>query len=92
MDNLPDSIEAIYFLSIKDILYKSSNLPISLKRLYVRINVDIEDLKQNGYIQENPVDGNIKITGKSEQAIRKKSLDEIFGKLKKTKQLLWKIY
>ncbi|MBN8838379.1 MAG: VWA domain-containing protein [Sphingobacteriia bacterium] len=46
----------------------------------------IEDLKQNGYLQENPANGSVNITGKSEQTIRKKSLEEIFGKLKKTKQ------
>ncbi len=45
----------------------------------------IQDLKDNGYLQENPVDGAMNITGKSEQTIRKKSLEEIFGKLKKTK-------
>jgi len=45
----------------------------------------IEDLKDNGYLQDNPVDGTMKITGKSEQSIRKRSLEEIFGKLKKTK-------
>ena len=32
------------------------------------------------------MDGSFKITGKSEQTIRKKSLEEIFGKLKKTQQ------
>jgi Ca-activated chloride channel family protein len=46
----------------------------------------IEDLKQNGYLNENPVDGSFKISGKTEQTIRKRSLEEIFGKLKKTKQ------
>jgi uncharacterized protein with von Willebrand factor type A (vWA) domain len=46
----------------------------------------IEDLKQNGYLAENPVTGDFKITGKSEQSIRKRSLEEIFGKLQKTKQ------
>ncbi len=46
----------------------------------------IQDLKDNGYLNENPADGSMKITGKSEQTIRKKSLEEIFGKLKKTKQ------
>ncbi len=46
----------------------------------------IDDLKQNGYMQEKQEDGSFSITGKSEQAIRKKSLEEIFGKLKKTKQ------
>ncbi len=46
----------------------------------------IEDLKEQGYLKENEQDGAYKITAKSEQTIRKRSLDEIFGKLKKTKQ------
>src|ERR1035437_7073898 len=46
----------------------------------------IEDLKDKGYIDENKQNGEIKITPKTEQGIRKKSLEEIFGKLKKTKQ------
>ncbi len=45
----------------------------------------IDELKNNGYLQENAIDGTIKITSKSEQTIRKRSLEEIFGKLKKTK-------
>ncbi len=45
----------------------------------------IEDLKANGYIKESEQDGSFKITAKSEQVIRKKSLEEIFGKLKKSK-------
>ena len=46
----------------------------------------IEDLKENGYLAENPVSGEFNITGKSEQTIRRRSLEEIFGKLQKTKQ------
>jgi Ca-activated chloride channel family protein len=46
----------------------------------------IEDLKANGYIKENDANGEIKLTGKSEQTIRKRSLEEIFGKLKKSRQ------
>ncbi len=46
----------------------------------------IEDLKEKGYIDEKKETGEIKITPKTEQGIRKKSLEEIFGKLKKTKQ------
>ncbi|MEP6676978.1 MAG: VWA domain-containing protein [Ferruginibacter sp.] len=45
-----------------------------------------EDLKQKGYIDENKQDGSIKITPKTEQGIRRNSLEEIFGKLKKTKK------
>ena len=44
----------------------------------------IEDLKKNGYIQEDePESGSFQITAKSEQSIRQKSLEEIFGKLKR---------
>ena len=46
----------------------------------------IDELKEKGYIEENQLTGEIKITPKTEQGIRKKSLEEIFGKLKKTKQ------
>lgn len=45
----------------------------------------IEDLKDKGYISDNGQNGEIKITPKTEQGIRKRSLEEIFGKLKKTK-------
>jgi Ca-activated chloride channel family protein len=43
----------------------------------------IQDLKDKNYIEENELDKTISITTKSEQAIRKQSLEEIFGKLKK---------
>jgi Ca-activated chloride channel homolog len=46
----------------------------------------IEDLKDKGYITDDNQLGEIKITPKTEQGIRKRSLEEIFGKLKKTKQ------
>lgn len=46
----------------------------------------IEDLKTQGYLKENEQDGQYRITAKTEQSIRQRSLDEIFGKLKKTKQ------
>lgn len=46
----------------------------------------LEDLKRKGYIDGDPQEGSIKISPKTEQGIRKKSLEEIFGKLKKTKQ------
>jgi uncharacterized protein with von Willebrand factor type A (vWA) domain len=45
----------------------------------------IEDLKNNGILNENNATGQIKLSSKGEQTIRKRSLDEIFGKLKKTK-------
>src|ERR1044071_9004516 len=43
----------------------------------------IDELKQKGYITDDNQRGEIKITSKTEQGIRKKSLEEIFGKLKK---------
>ena len=46
----------------------------------------IDELKEKGYITDENQNGEIKITPKTEQGIRKKSLEEIFGKLKKTKQ------
>jgi uncharacterized protein with von Willebrand factor type A (vWA) domain len=45
----------------------------------------IEDLKREGYIQEDePESGTFNITAKSEQSIRQRSLEEIFGKLKRS--------
>ncbi len=46
----------------------------------------IDELKDKGYITDDNQPGEIKITPKTEQVIRKKSLEEIFGKLKKTKK------
>jgi uncharacterized protein with von Willebrand factor type A (vWA) domain len=46
----------------------------------------IDELKEKGYLDENNQTGEIRITSKTEKGIRKRSLEEIFGKLKKTKQ------
>jgi len=46
----------------------------------------IDELKDKGYIDDQNENGEIRITPKTEQGIRKRSLEEIFGKLKKTKQ------
>ncbi len=45
----------------------------------------IDDLKEKGYLDENNQTGEFRITPKTEQGIRKRSLEEIFGKLKKTR-------
>lgn len=45
----------------------------------------IEDLKKNGYISEEGPNGEFKLNPKSEQNLRQSALEEIFGKLKKTK-------
>jgi Ca-activated chloride channel family protein len=44
----------------------------------------IQDLKDKGYVKENVVNGDFTPTGKTNQTIRKKSLEEVFGKLKKS--------
>lgn len=44
-----------------------------------------EDLKRKGYITEENAEGEVRLTSKSEQSIRKSALDEIFGKLKKSR-------
>lgn len=74
-----DAAEALSWLNELDKQYKLTNNEYGIGDF-------IEDLKNNGYLQENPLTGNFTITGKTEQSIRKKSLEEIFGKLKKTQQ------
>ena len=44
-----------------------------------------EDLKTKGYLTEEKVDGQIAMTPKTERSIRRQSLEEIFGKLKRSK-------
>jgi Ca-activated chloride channel family protein len=46
----------------------------------------IEDLKKKGYLKEDEKTGQLSMTAKSEQNIRRNALEEIFGKLKKTGQ------
>ena len=43
-----------------------------------------EDLKKKGYITEKEGEGQVVMTPKGEQSIRKSALDEIFGKLKRS--------
>lgn len=45
----------------------------------------IEELKEKGYLDESPATGAFQITSKTEQTIRRRSLEEIFGKLKKSR-------
>ncbi len=46
----------------------------------------IEDLKDKGYITDQTPDGKFEVTAKSEQKMRSSALEEIFGKLKKSKR------
>ncbi|MBT1687544.1 vWA domain-containing protein [Dawidia soli] len=45
----------------------------------------IEDLKKNGYITDEGPKGEFKLKPKSEQSLRQSALEEIFGKLKRTR-------
>lgn len=45
----------------------------------------IEDLKKNGYITDEGPRGEFKLKPKSEQSLRQSALEEIFGKLKRTR-------
>ncbi|MBX2900607.1 MAG: VWA domain-containing protein [Cyclobacteriaceae bacterium] len=45
----------------------------------------IEDLKRNGYITDDGPNGEFRMKAKAEQTLRQSALEEIFGKLKKTK-------
>src|SRR5690606_30119751 len=44
----------------------------------------IQDLKDRGYLSDDPGSGEMRITAKSEQSIRQSALEEIFGKLRKS--------
>ena len=44
----------------------------------------IEDLKSKGYLSEDNPEGKLQATSKTEQSIRKRALEEIFGKLKRS--------
>ena len=45
----------------------------------------IEDLKSKGFINEHQGTGHFSLTAKTEQGLRKRALEEIFGKIKKSK-------
>ncbi|MCW5909590.1 MAG: VWA domain-containing protein [Cyclobacteriaceae bacterium] len=45
----------------------------------------IEDLKRNGYITDDGPNGEFRLKAKAEQNLRQSALEEIFGRLKKTK-------
>jgi uncharacterized protein with von Willebrand factor type A (vWA) domain len=74
-----DAAEALHWLTQLDQQYGLTNDEYGIGDF-------IEDLKAQGYLQENPLDGSFRITSKTEQTIRQRSLDEIFGKLKKTRK------
>ncbi len=69
--------EALQWLTEVDKQYKLTNENYGIGDF-------IEDLRKNGIISEDPK-GDFKLNAKGEQNLRKSALEEIFGKLKKTK-------
>ncbi len=74
-----DAAEALNWMNELDKKYQLTNDEYGMGDF-------IDELKEKGYMKENQADGKFEITAKSEQTIRKNSLEEIFGKLKKSKQ------
>ncbi|MEP7128117.1 MAG: VWA domain-containing protein, partial [Chitinophagales bacterium] len=73
-----DPYEALEWMNELDKEYKMTNDEYGMGDF-------IQDLKDKGYIEENPANGNFSVTEKAGQVIRKRSLEEIFGKLKKSR-------
>lgn len=74
-----DVKEALDWLNELDRQYKLTDDKYTMRDF-------IEDLKKKGYLREEQEGkGNLILTSKAEQEIRKSALDEIFGKLKKSK-------
>jgi Ca-activated chloride channel homolog len=73
-----DANEALAWLNELDVKYKITDNNYGMGDF-------IADLKRLGYLKENEIDGTFNITSKTEQTIRKDSLEQIFGKLKKSK-------
>jgi uncharacterized protein with von Willebrand factor type A (vWA) domain len=70
--------EALQWLTELDKQYKLTNGAYGIGDF-------IEQLKREGYITDSSPNGEFKLKGKSEQSLRQSSLEEIFGKLKKSK-------
>ena len=70
--------EALQWLTDVDKQYKLTNPNYGIGDF-------IEDLKKNGYITDEGPNGEFKLKAKSEQSLRQSALEEIFGKLQKTK-------
>ncbi len=75
-----DVAEALNWLNMLDREYKLTNDDYGIGDF-------IRELEEQGYIQRHPPgegDGGFSITAKSEQSVRRQSLNEIFGNLRKT--------
>ncbi len=74
-----DVPEALSWLNEVDREYKITNKDYSMGDF-------IDDLKKLGYIKDDQQNGGMVMTSKIEQSIRESSLEQIFGKLKKSGQ------
>jgi len=74
-----DVYEALNWLNELDREYKLTDEKYTMADF-------IRDLKEKGYIREEGDKGRLILTAKSEQAIRKGAMDEVFGKMKKAKK------
>ncbi len=72
-----DLSEALQWMTEIDKEYNLSNSNYGMGNF-------IQDLKDKGFLKENPEEGTITISPKMEQSIRQSALEEIFGKIKKS--------
>lgn len=72
-----DAVEALAWLNELDKQYNLTNDDYGIGDF-------IQDLKDKGYLTDDPSSGQFRITARSEQAIRQSALEEIFGKLRKS--------
>lgn len=88
-DNLWNILQQLLLITSGDVSEALSWLT-NVDKQYNITNADygmgdfIEDLKKKGFLKEDSQTGELKISAKSEQEIRKSALEEIFGKLKKS--------
>ncbi|MBS3914032.1 MAG: VWA domain-containing protein [Bacteroidetes bacterium] len=73
-----DAVEALSWMNDLDREYQLTNAEYGMGDF-------IEDLKKLGLIADDESEGSFHITSKMEQNMRKNALDQIFGKLKKSK-------
>ncbi len=71
--------EALQWLTEADRLYKLTSDNYGIGDF-------IEQLKREGYVTEDPITGTLSITRTTEIQIRRSALEEIFGRLKKSKR------
>src|SRR5258706_10736208 len=74
-----DVYEALNWMNELDREYKLTNDEYTMADF-------IQELKDKGYIKEEGTNGQLILTAKSEQVLRKNALDEVFGKIRKAKK------